>query len=55
MGEFYDRKNLGNFGKSCYDSFIGKNRIISRKDDNPMWKTYLDIYDYSWKFNRGRI
>jgi hypothetical protein len=27
-GEYHDRKNLGNFRKACYDSFIRRNRII---------------------------
>jgi hypothetical protein len=49
--EYHDRNNQGNFGKASYDSFIGRNRIIYRKDENPMWKSYPDIYEYSWNFD----
>ena len=26
--EYYVRKLLGNFGKACYDTFIGKDRFV---------------------------
>ena len=29
--------------------------IIQRKVDNPMWKTHPNIYECSWKFDRGRF
>ena len=28
-------------------AIIRRNRIIQRKDDNPMWKTYPNIYETS--------
>jgi hypothetical protein len=43
---------LGTFRKACYDSFIGRNGIIQRKIDNPMWKTYQATYDYQWNFDK---
>jgi hypothetical protein len=43
------------YREACYDSFIGRNRIIQRKTGKPMWKAHSDTYECQWNFDRRRF